>query len=423
MSNISPEDIYLNFTSPDYGEVFIQFKDLDSYLVEVSTSAIIFGVRFGAAFIVMVLLALLMNKKKRASPMFILNQLALLFLIVHTCLYYHYLLGRSASITTIFSGVYIYNATDINMTIATNSINIILVTIIQGTLLYQMYLIYLHGNILHQKKLYKNVAKGFFALSILTALTDVAFYLNVVIKRALHVKGKGHINPESWETTLPTTLFTVSIALMSLILILKLAYQVMERKKNGLKQFSIFHILTIMLGQSMVIPIILQIIALATPNSNNLGLSVLPHISILIVTICLPLSSMWATSIHNRNENPSSVGCFNVNNSASSVFTDSTAQTFVDHNKEKGSDLQNNMESFDELRKIETYNSPLNIETPTTLFGMADNNDIENQSIRTKLIHSSSYKVNISNKNLSLRSFDFIAKTTHKTGNNYPFNR
>lgn len=93
---------------------------------------------------------------------------------------------------------------------------------------------------------------------------------------------------------------------MTILLIGKLIIAIRTRRYLGLKQFDSFHILLIGFSQTLIIPSIILVVHYFYLSQNKDSL--LQQISLLLIILMLPLSSLWAqtaNNTHNINSSPS----------------------------------------------------------------------------------------------------------------------
>ena len=115
----------------------------------------------------------------------------------------------------------------------------------------------------------------------------------------------GYVINSIWMD-LPTILFSISINIMTILLIGKLIFAIRTRRYLGLKQFDSFHILLIGFSQTLIIPSIILVVHYFYLSQNKDSL--LQQISLLLIILMLPLSSLWAqtaNNTHNINSSPS----------------------------------------------------------------------------------------------------------------------
>ncbi|ODV76180.1 alpha-factor pheromone receptor STE2 [Cyberlindnera jadinii NRRL Y-1542] len=322
--NIStlPEDFdpltqILNYTSA-YGPTYLTFAELDSVMHTNISNTIIFGVRIGAATFASIILFIL--SKKKTSPIFILNQLCLLLVIIHSCIYIAYLYGNYASIGfqfTQFTDIITRN--DINISSATNLFQAFLITSIEASMVFQV-------RTLFQTPEMKWFGNAIFALSVLIGLSVVVLTLYVTINTVIGVFE--FTSYQSRALDVQPILFAASINFMSVLLMYKLVLAIRSRRYLGLKQFDGFHILLIMSTQTLLVPSALMIVSYAVNSLYRISFT---SVATLIVVLSLPLSSLWATSTTSSSTPSSGYNFSSLYGKTPGCYSDpGTASTKVD---------------------------------------------------------------------------------------------
>jgi pheromone alpha factor receptor len=320
-----PEDFnaltqLLNYTTVA-GPVETSFEEIDSYVHIIIKNAIIFGVRIGAAAIAAIILLLV--SKNRKTPVFILNQICLILVIIQSSLYICYLFGSFASVGFSFTGFpELIFQHDLNIYAATNFFQLFLIIAIEVSMIFQVRTIF-------QGPDTKWLGRSMVSLSFFVGLSVVGLTFYNTVQSVITTFDDPTQSYASGALNAQPILFASSINLMSAMLIYKLIRAVRSRRYMGLKQFDGFHILLIMSTQTLIIPSILLIISYAV---NSLSKIAFLSIATLIVTLSLPLSSMWASSANNA-PTPTSSGYhfYQPSGKGSSYFSEpGTAATRVD---------------------------------------------------------------------------------------------
>jgi pheromone alpha factor receptor len=338
----------LNYTSV-MGPFEVTFDELNHYYKTQVNNAIIYGVRIGAA--VLAMLALFIVSRNRKTPVFLLNQACLLVTVIHSVFFIAYIIGNYGSITFQFTGFpELITRNNVNVNIATNFMQTLLVFFIQASLVFQVHTIFKDPN---NRKL-GNLLTG---LSLATGLSVVGLYLyNFIMAAKLLLDDKTGSYVSNAVQAQPI-LFASSINLMSFLLIGKLILAIRSRRYLGLKQFDGFHILLIMTTQSLMIPSILLIISYAIDSWNEVSL---PALSQLLVVLSLPLSSMWASAANNSHS-PSSV--YQSYNESTFKSPSGTGTSYYSHTLQNEKDEPSPKQRFGaDLTKIATDN----VTTPST---------------------------------------------------------
>lgn len=286
-----PSLSFITYTSAYGSDTQLSFEQLESLAQTRLTQGILFGTRIGAAGLAIIVLWMI--TKNRKTPIFVINQVSLSFLFLHSVLYIGYLFRHYASIIynlTMFtdfvprSDVYLYGAINI--------FQVLLVISIEVSLTYQIRVIFKSDN-------YKRIGRVLMVISIVLAVVTAVMYLVTAIKSMITIYSDISGNPDTVLFNVSTILLSCSVNFMTLILTSKLLLAIRSRRFLGLKQFDSFHILMIMSCQTLILPSIFFILAYAL--NKNQGTDTLASVATLLVTLSLPLSSMWATAANNSS--------------------------------------------------------------------------------------------------------------------------
>lgn len=303
--DLSPSDQQLNFTSI-YGPTFITFKDIDDFSHQESRISAVHSSRLTAGLLTMLILWVI--SKNRKTPIFILNQMSLFLLSLHSILYLHYVVSPGSSSTLVFTGFNVSLGDAIGTLVATNIVQVMLIMCIEASLAFQVF------------TMFKSYGTGkrrtaFLAMAVTLGTVVVAFYLLLCVSSIISAFQRSVT--ATWIVNVPLIMFSASVIIVSLLLSIKLFLAVKTRRFLGLKQFDTFHILLIMSTQSLIAPAVLVILSYSLKPYNFDQLSA---VAVMLVTLSLPLSSMWAASA-NSNKTPSS--------SATTIFS-ATSRTSED---------------------------------------------------------------------------------------------
>lgn len=320
-ADFDPANQLLNYTSIA-GDSQTSFAEIDSYVHTLLKNAFIFAARIGAGGLTMI--AIWLTSSNRKTPVFILNQLSLLFLVIHSGLYLSYLLGDYASVAFNFTGFadLLISQKALNIYAAASIIQVCLVATIESSMVFQVRTIFNHPD-------GRYIGYTLTALSFLIGLATTGVYFYDVVKSIIVIFNDKN---DVYEFNAHTILFASSVNFMSVILVTKLIMAIRSRRYLGLKQFDSFHILLIMSTQTMIIPSVLTILSYALPSLQRVAI---PATSVLLVTLSLPLSSMWASSANNA-PTPTSSGYH--------VYTPSTIKGSI-YLSEHGTTLKGDVES------------------------------------------------------------------------------
>ncbi|EGW33993.1 uncharacterized protein SPAPADRAFT_133541 [Spathaspora passalidarum NRRL Y-27907] len=321
-------DILLTYAFPNIDDIQVfPFKVLDDYQRRVLESSIVFGVSIGACSVILLLLFVVSynNRKKKLfkSFLFNLNAAILLVYIIQSGLNLNYLMSRLSSPSFFITGA--YYGESFAMTDTANAFRVILVGLVQISLTYQVYIIF-KG---HRLNIWSVSATLF---STLFSITVVAFTINSVVlahrKNSAFTHGQERNFVSLWND-LPVWLFSININIMSVLLILKLGMAIRTRRYLGLKQFDGLHILVIMSTQTLIIPSIILFVHYF--GISNVG-SMLVKVSMLLIVLTLPLTSLWAQTQNNTE---------NINSSPSMSFIRREISTVTTFSNNRGGNTSN----------------------------------------------------------------------------------
>lgn len=294
-TSYNPLDGFLTFTSIYGDNTAVQFSVLQD-MVDINTNeAIVYGTRCGASVLTQIIMWMI--SKNRKTPVFIINQVSLTLILIHSALYFKYLLSGFGSVVYALTGFpQLIKPGDLRAFAAANIVMVLLVASIEASLIFQVKVIFT-GNSL---KRFGMILTGVCACM---GLATVAMYFVTAVKSIVSLyKDMGGSSTVLYNISL--IMLASSIHLMALILVVKLFLAVRSRRFLGLKQFDSFHILLIISCQTLLIPSLLFIIAYSFPTNKNI--ESLKAIAILTVVLSLPLSSMWATAANNFSNSSAS---------------------------------------------------------------------------------------------------------------------
>lgn len=287
ISDLDPATLPLNFTVDDT-VLSVTFALLDGALHDSIRLALAQGLAIGAgALLMFVSWFVIINKK---TPMFILHQVSLLFLVIRSGLYVGYLLGPLNSLSFECTGLFYQYWSSFHLTIAVNTFYVLLIISVECVLVYQIHVIF-------KSTKARSPAIVFSIISAALAIVVVVLYIISITHNLMNAKAQitdGYILYASWENNLPFIMFAASINYTCVLLVAKLVFAVRTRRVLGLKQFDAMHILLIMSTQTCIIPSVMVIWSYTGARST-----VYLNLSMIIVVCNLPLSSLWASSANN----------------------------------------------------------------------------------------------------------------------------
>ncbi|KZV11574.1 STE2 [Saccharomyces cerevisiae] len=299
----NPGQSTINYTSIYGNGTTITFDELQGLVNSTVTQAIMFGVRCGAA--ALTLIVMWMTSRSRKTPIFIINQVSLFLIILHSALYFKYLLSNYSSVTYALTGFpQFISRGDVHVYGATNIIQVLLVASIETSLVFQIKVIFTGDN-------FKRIGLMLTSISFTLGIATVTMYFVSAVKGMIVTYNDVSATQDKYFNA-STILLASSINFMSFVLVVKLILAIRSRRFLGLKQFDSFHILLIMSCQSLLVPSIIFILAYSL--KPNQGTDVLTTVATLLAVLSLPLSSMWATAANNASKT----------NTITSDFTTST---------------------------------------------------------------------------------------------------
>ncbi|AGO10980.1 AaceriAFR522Cp [[Ashbya] aceris (nom. inval.)] len=280
-----PGQSLLTYVSKFSNETTLSFNELDDYIKGRVRIGILTGVTIAAAGLLLIILW--MVSKRKRTPIFIANQVSLLLTVVHGGLLVQNMLGSFNSATyTMTRFPQHVKRSDVHFYGAGNMLMVLLIASIQASLIIQVHVIFRADN-------YRRVGFILTMISASLGVSTVAFYLFTAVTSMIDVYNDISKHTNELYFSIATIMMATSVNFMTLILSVKLFLAIRSRRFLGLKQFDAFHILFIMSMQTMICPSVMFILAYATELA---GTDTLANIATLLVTLSLPLSSMWATS-------------------------------------------------------------------------------------------------------------------------------
>ncbi|PWY87482.1 mating-type alpha-pheromone receptor PreB [Aspergillus heteromorphus CBS 117.55] len=264
------------------GNLFeVNVQDIDMYMQYGIRICINYGAQLGASIILFVILLLLTRPEKRRSCVFILNCCALLFNVGQ-------LVCQVLYFTSPFMRVYSYFAGDFSQVPLSAYINSVTATVfttllmisIETSLVLQVQVVCANF-----RRRYRHIL---LTISLAIATIPVGFRMALMVENDILIMGaQPSLSTMALQSNENITV-TTSICFFCAIFIAKLGYAIRQRRKLGVRDFGPMKVIFIMGCQTLVIPAflsILQYILVVPALSSNV---------ITIVTISLPLSSIWA---------------------------------------------------------------------------------------------------------------------------------
>lgn len=265
--------------------------------------------------------------------------------VIRSSLYLAYLLGPLGTLSFDLTGIVarddIYK---FQVSIAANAFQVILIALIQASMNYQLYTMFKSTGI-------KRLGTVLSVITGMLSLTTIAFYIHANVAIGLHLTNY-FLHPDRVSTQLnaklksiPSILFAASVLLVLIILMTKLVLAVRTRRYLGLKQFDSFQVLLVMSTQTLIVPSILTIATYYQTKPNL----VLLTLSLLLISINLPLSSMWALAANNSPDLVS--GSISFVSTNISEKTDITLMSTTGFQKQGSRDIELGLESKLQLER------------------------------------------------------------------------
>ncbi|KAI3005599.1 hypothetical protein CBS147346_4265 [Aspergillus niger] len=281
MASTDPFAQNITFHTGDGTPFEVNVQEIDTFLqycIQICTN---YGAQLGASIVLFVILLLLTRPEKRSSSVFILNCAALLSNVGR-------LFCQILYFTTDFVRVYAYFSGDFSRVPTSAYANsviavvfyTILVICIEASLVLQVQVICANlGRVYRQVLL---------SLSIVVALIPVGFRMAMMVENAIAIMAAESSIPLIWLQSAENITATISICFFCAIFVAKLGFAIRQRRRLGVRDFGPMKVILIMGCQTLVIPAIFSIIhyiAAVPALSSNVA---------TLVTISLPLSSIWA---------------------------------------------------------------------------------------------------------------------------------
>ncbi|KAI4128989.1 MAG: hypothetical protein LQ341_006615 [Variospora aurantia] len=274
--------------SGDGMAINITIPELDAFILYSVQISINHAAQLGASLIILIVLLLLTKPDKRKTPIFIINSTALVLNVLRSLLQCLYFTGP-------FSETYAYFSLDYSRVTTSDYASQVTIAVLMWLLL-----LFVEASLLLQIRVvcvtlldfYKRII---YALSTCIAGLAVAFRLALSIENAKYIVALESQFSLHWLASAANITTSVSICWFSLVFVVKLGLALNQRKKLNVGSFGPMQIIFIMGCQTLIIPAIFSVIEYFVP---------LPSIDsnvLTLVTIFLPLSSLWASaSVDNR---------------------------------------------------------------------------------------------------------------------------
>ncbi|KAL2855350.1 fungal pheromone mating factor STE2 GPCR-domain-containing protein [Aspergillus pseudoustus] len=273
----------------------VTLQEVDDFAQYPIRICINYGAQLGASIILLIILLLLTKAEKRRSYVFCFNCFALLINFAR-------LLCQIIFFTSPFTNPYAYFSGDYSRVPDSAYANSIL-----SVILYSLLLTLIEASLVLQvqavcanlRRTYRHILLG---LSIATALVPISFRYWYAVENIKSILGSETTQPVNWIESITQIAITVSICCFCAVFVTKLAFAIRLRRKLGITDFGPMKVIFVMGCQTMIIPAIFSIIHYST-DVPELASNVLT-----LVTLSLPLSSIWASTTLNKANAVSSYG-------------------------------------------------------------------------------------------------------------------
>lgn len=379
----NPNDGLLSFTSIYGNDTVVTFDYIQNLVNRKIAEGIVFGTRCGAATLTLVIMWMISKSWK--TPVFIMNQISLSLIIIHSGLYFRSILSGYASIAYVLTGFpQLISPSDLHSYAACNIIQVLLVASIETSLIFQVRVIFADDKSRRFGLIFTTMAAAL-------GLATIGMYFYSAIRPIITLYDESAENyPTYFNVAL--ILLASSINFTTFLLVIKLIFAVRSRRFLGLKQFDSFHILLIICFQTLLVPSLLFILAYSLPENKNTDFLI--PIATLMVVLSLPLSSMWATAASNvfkpslsSGFSPSSCGFSSGSDSLQSSTKRGLREKIYDLYPRHATDGDKNSErTYCERGDLEK-NGPHELSTPIT-------HDISDDYSSAKTPQNSRYRAN-----------------------------
>lgn len=257
--------------------------DLDDFVLYSVQICINYGAQLGGSLILLLVLLLLTKPDKRLSPIFILNSTSLALNVIRNVLQCLYFTGP-------FSKVYPYFGQDYSRvprsayatSVTATVITLLLLTCVEVSLILQVRVVCVTLPKLHRQVI--------FVLSNMIALMAIGFRFALSVENSRYIVSLVYLTELKWLESATNITTSVSICWFCAVFVIKLAFALNERRKLGLSHFGPMQIIFIMGCQTLIVPAIFSMLPYFT-HVPAIASNVLT-----LVTIFLPLSSLWASA-------------------------------------------------------------------------------------------------------------------------------
>ncbi|KAL8810204.1 MAG: hypothetical protein Q9200_002767 [Gallowayella weberi] len=264
--------------------------DLDEFVLYGLQISINYAAQLGASLLFLIVLLLLTKPDKRSSPIFIINIVALTLNFLRNLLQCLYYTGPFSETYAYFAADYSrVSASDFANQIAITVLNFLLLVCVETSLLLQVRVVCVTA-----RRVYRQMI---FGVSGLVAGLAIGFRLAFCIMNAKYILSLAQVQPLGQLASATNITTSISICWFCLVFIIKLGFAIDQRKRLGVPANHPLYFQKENLPadkQLAIFSIIEYVVDLPSMDSNVLTL----------VSIFLPLSSLWASSSLDHRQKP-----------------------------------------------------------------------------------------------------------------------
>lgn len=283
-TNFDPYTQKIVFYTAAGGTMKIPLNAIEAFSLYNIRISINYSCQLGASIVLFVLLLLLTHSDKRGSAVFILNAVALLFNIIRLVFQVIHFTGGFAMIYPFFSGD--YSAVKLGayvQSILGVIFQTLLVICIMASLVVQVHVVC--------ATLRRRYRRPLLVLSVIMALVPIGFRMGWMVMNCIYIMAAASMVDLIWLESALNIVTTISVCFFCAVFVTKLGYAIRQRRQLGVRDFGPMKVIFICGCQTMTIPALFAILQYFT-SVPELSSNVLT-----LVTISLPLSSIWAGAV------------------------------------------------------------------------------------------------------------------------------
>lgn len=285
--DFDPYEQLITIFNKNGSNVTVPLSQLDVYVQYNVRICINYGCQLGASLVLFVILLLLTQREKRGSSVFLLNAMALVFNIIR-------LVFQTVHFDTGFEKIYPYFTFDYSavetgayvVSIFSTVFTSLLVVCIQLSLMLQTQVVC--------STLRRRYRVALIGLSSIVALIPIGFRFGWMVMNCIYIMNAAYMSAIWWLESAANITITISICFFCAVFVTKLGFAIRQRKRLGVREFGPMKVIFISGCQTLTIPAIFSIVQyqVVVPElASNL---------LTLVTISLPLSSIWAGAALDR---------------------------------------------------------------------------------------------------------------------------